>query len=124
MFEETHPNEITRLDYLKNLMIILNNCKNIDEITQLVGEKIKEILPDSVIIISISDEEREFCKVNKLFGLEKTIKIVSKYLKYNPYEYKYPIKKQALETSKSTLAESLLNSRKVYMSLVIEVSQE
>ena len=89
--------EILNLDYLNNLLIVLNNFDNIDEVNKFIGEKIKELIPDSYVIISNSDEAMEYSEVKVICGLDKTLHTVKKYLKYDPYDYKYPIKKASLK---------------------------
>jgi PAS domain S-box-containing protein len=97
MNEEVEKKEILNLDYLKNLLIVLNNCESIDDINQIIGERIQDLIPDSFIIISISDENREYSEVKKIFGLDKTLNVIKKFLKYDPYEFKYPIRKASLK---------------------------
>ena len=85
------------LDFLKNLTIILNNCKDSDEIYDLIGNRIKDLLPDAYIIMLASDEERQYSKVNKIYGLNKTLNLIKKYLKYDPRDYKFEIKNTKLQ---------------------------
>ncbi len=84
--------DVHDLNFLKNLSVVLNHCKEIDEINQIVGDKIKEIISDAYIVIGVSQEKRQYARISKIFGFEKTIDIIKKYLNKDPFKIKFPLK--------------------------------
>ncbi len=97
---ERKASEIKEKGYQENLVFLENTAlkflslSSSDQIYSFIGEKIHELIPESVSIFSSYDENENCLIIQNIGGVEKFLGIIEDFLGQNPLNYHSPLTKQ------------------------------
>jgi PAS domain S-box-containing protein len=97
-----------RVSFLEKTALDFLSISSSEEIYQYIGDKIGELVPDSVIVFSIYDEKSDSLIIKNLSGLNKYLGIVKDILGRDPLNYSLqltPVLRRKLMISSNKLNE-------------------
>lgn len=80
------------LQVLTETQALLSQMEDIDQVFEMVGSKIHQILPEGIVGLTIVDEIKETISISRLFGAGKLYDDLVEKFKIDPTRITYPIK--------------------------------